>query len=153
MVFLAVNLYPSPVWGNFTWYRDSPDDEVARQAFRSLMVFGLEITASTTADNTQAFWSEVLKQSRERYNFTFSEFQQRHVDPIVIHFYESVTLYATIVSRMYAMRRLHVGFELYATCNELYLCQPSNGTGALQQKQRPPSGLRFALIQSFSWRI
>lgn len=48
---------------------------------------------------------------------------------------------------------LHVGIELYTTCEEFYLCQPSNGTGVLQQKQRPPSELRFALIRSFAWRI
>ncbi|GAU91891.1 hypothetical protein RvY_04062-4 [Ramazzottius varieornatus] len=101
-VFLAVDLYQSNVWGEFTWRRGTKDDEAAKAAFPALLLLSLQVSV---VDQSEAFWREVIKLSRNRYNYTFSAVEQNIVDPIVVHFYETILLYAQVITAMDAAEK------------------------------------------------
>ncbi|GAV08191.1 hypothetical protein RvY_17921 [Ramazzottius varieornatus] len=67
MVFLAVELYPSPVWGSFTWRKGDEDDERARSAFGCLLLVSLY---RPPTDSSDVFWEDVKRLSLKRYNYT-----------------------------------------------------------------------------------
>ncbi|OQV20223.1 Atrial natriuretic peptide receptor 1 [Hypsibius exemplaris] len=95
-VYIGVELFPSDTWGRFTWQRDDKDDEVARLAFRSLVLISMtKIFSSYMEDFSDAIRDLALK----KYGYTFGVFDQ--VDPIILGFYDAFILYARTMERLH----------------------------------------------------
>ncbi|OWA50763.1 Atrial natriuretic peptide receptor 1 [Hypsibius exemplaris] len=98
-IFVAIELYDSDVWGDYTWNKNDTSDSTARDAFRSLALVSLKKVTTTSGIE---FWRRVVKLSREKYNFSFTANQQAIIDPVVSHFYDAVLLFGNIVATMSA---------------------------------------------------
>ncbi|XP_055352763.1 atrial natriuretic peptide receptor 1-like isoform X2 [Paramacrobiotus metropolitanus] len=109
-VFIAIELYSSDVWGTFTWQSNDANDAAAREAYRALLIFSLDINNKNdeSADNLRTFWKEIIEISKTKFNYTFPKIYTDRVDPIIAHFYEAVVLYA---SQAYAMYQQNLTYQ------------------------------------------
>ncbi|XP_055346499.1 atrial natriuretic peptide receptor 1-like [Paramacrobiotus metropolitanus] len=95
-VYIAVELFKSNFWGDFTWKFDDAMDRESQLAYRSLAIIGLyEETNLEFAE----FERQVRQRARVNYHYNYGAFEQ--IDPVVVSFYDSFILYATVAGRIY----------------------------------------------------
>ncbi|OWA50761.1 Atrial natriuretic peptide receptor 1 [Hypsibius exemplaris] len=99
MIFLAIELYTSDVWGHYTWYRNDSYDNTAREAFHGLALLSLTKAITTSAIE---FWRQVVNLARDKYNYNFTNAQKNEMDPVVAHFYDAVLLFGNVVTTLAA---------------------------------------------------
>ncbi|GAU88431.1 hypothetical protein RvY_01134-1 [Ramazzottius varieornatus] len=94
-VYIAVELFRSNYWGEFTWRFDDRHDRDVQLAFRSLAIIALyERHEQFFAE----FAKEVRQRSRTQYQYFYGAFEE--IDPIVTSFYDSFILYSTAVRKL-----------------------------------------------------
>ncbi|OQV13912.1 Atrial natriuretic peptide receptor 1 [Hypsibius exemplaris] len=97
-VYVAVELFRSNYWGEFTWKYDDTSDRDAQLALRSLAVIALY-------ENHNQFFAEfakeVRKRSRQKYDYLYGQFEE--VDFIVTSFYDAVVLYAQTLVQIHRL--------------------------------------------------
>ncbi|OQV12260.1 Atrial natriuretic peptide receptor 1 [Hypsibius exemplaris] len=97
-VYIAVELYDLPYWGKIHYSTGEPSDNVAREAYQSILIFSLHIDTDSTYDDD--FEDKVKSLSLKRYNYSFNALEQ--LDPVITSTYEAIQIYGQELKTMQA---------------------------------------------------
>ncbi|XP_055351643.1 atrial natriuretic peptide receptor 1-like [Paramacrobiotus metropolitanus] len=115
-VYVGVNIFPSRIWGNFSSEVGGKNDEVAKNAYRSLLMVGLSLTSG---GSYEMFSSAVKKLSTTVYNYTYKP--EDEVNIVTSHFYDSVIYYGSLIRDA-----VNAGNDYRVTENLIALYQDGN---------------------------
>ncbi|OQV16974.1 Atrial natriuretic peptide receptor 1 [Hypsibius exemplaris] len=96
MVYIAIELFKSKAWGEFTWKNHDTYERDAQSAYRSLALLALYETRDQFFSE---FQKEVRSRARKDYNYIFGAFEE--IDPVVTSFYDAIVLYASTANKLF----------------------------------------------------
>ncbi|XP_055329518.1 atrial natriuretic peptide receptor 2-like [Paramacrobiotus metropolitanus] len=96
-VYIAIELYQSEVWGTFRFDLDDQFDRIAKEAYKSLVIFSLY---ESNDHNAAEFERVVRKTSKSLNQYAYRPFE--NVDPIATSYYDAFILYAHAVRSVYS---------------------------------------------------
>ncbi|XP_055329528.1 atrial natriuretic peptide receptor 1-like [Paramacrobiotus metropolitanus] len=94
-VYMGVEMYKSRIWGTYTWQFNDFGDMSARTAYQSLIIASM---AEVNGPQMDEFARMLRKLALKKYNYTFGAFER--VDPVVMAYYDAVTLYGTAINTL-----------------------------------------------------
>ncbi|OQV20225.1 Atrial natriuretic peptide receptor 1 [Hypsibius exemplaris] len=97
LVYVGIELYQSVTWGDFEWELHDENDRLAKEGFKSLLLFSL-LEASDSASS--AFKNDVRQLSRTKFDHLYRYAAFENVDPVTSAYYEAVVFYASAVKAL-----------------------------------------------------
>ncbi|OWA52554.1 Atrial natriuretic peptide receptor 1 [Hypsibius exemplaris] len=101
MVFIAIELFPSSSWGNFTWEMNDQFDQAAKDAYKAVLLVSLTPGVNAEFD---VFEKEVKETAAVRTTHQYHYGPKEGVDLVTAHFYDAIVFYASIVRDMFGNR-------------------------------------------------
>ncbi|OQV12410.1 Atrial natriuretic peptide receptor 1 [Hypsibius exemplaris] len=146
-VFMAIELYQSLVWGSFSYRRDDANDEIAREAFKTLLLLSLD---SGVGSDQAIFWDRFTLLAQTEYNFSANANLSKIVDPVVLHAFDAVLLYSTLVTEMAANNESYRnGYDISTKASGHSFISPVTGTVKIDDNG--DRALSY-LVRSFDYR-